>query len=205
MAPKLGMGLYGDDGAVDGPRGFNEANLIFAKQLGATHIVLHLPGQQLVADRDGVWAYEDLVKVVKLAAKHDLVLHAIENFSPAHWYKILLDLPGKEQQMQCLQATIRNMGRAGIPVMGYCFTLTGVYGRVETFARGGATSVGLSEDQIERHVSHHSSCRQFKSTRLIKLTGLRLPGRQLGSAAPEGRSVGNSRRLRCRRRLHYRD
>ncbi len=50
--------------------------------------------------------------------------------------------------MENLKRTIRNMGKAGIPTMGYCFSLAGVWGRVPgPFARGGAMSVGFVEKE----------------------------------------------------------
>lgn len=49
----------------------------------------------------------------------------------------------KKQQLEDIKTTIRNVGKAGIPVMGYCFTVVGVWGRTEgAAARGGATAVG---------------------------------------------------------------
>ena len=85
MAPKLGMGLYGDP---DQPEGFNDANLQFARQLGCTHVTLHLPGDKLCPNVDGIWQVADLVRCREQAASHGLVLFAIENFYPQHWYKV---------------------------------------------------------------------------------------------------------------------
>jgi mannonate dehydratase len=73
-----------------------------------------------------------------------LELAAIENFDPAHWHDVLLDGPKKAQQLENLKTIIRNMGKAGIPVMGYNFSIAGVAGRVKgTFARGEAEAVGM--------------------------------------------------------------
>ena len=85
MAPKLGMGLYGDP---DQPQGFNDANLQFARQLGCTHVTLHLPGHKLCPNENGIWQVADLVRCKEQAASHGLVLFAIENFYPQHWYKV---------------------------------------------------------------------------------------------------------------------
>lgn len=145
MAPKLGMGLYGDP---DQPQGFNDANLQFARQLGCTHVTLHLPGPKLCPCEDGVWHVADLVRCREQAAAHGLVLFAIENFYPEHWYKVLLDLPGKQAQMENLKITIRNLGEAGISCMGYLFALTGVFGHTTVGVRGGAQSVSVLEDHV---------------------------------------------------------
>lgn len=46
--------------------------------------------------------------------------------------------------MENVKVLIRNIGRVGIPVFGYNFSLAGVAGRVRgPFARGGAESVGM--------------------------------------------------------------
>ena len=50
--------------------------------------------------------------------------------------------------MENLKQTITNMGRAGIGTMGYCFTLTGTWGRNPTVARGGAESQGWNIDDV---------------------------------------------------------
>jgi mannonate dehydratase len=56
----------------------------------------------------------------------------------------LLDGPQKQRQLENLKTIIRNLGRAGIPVMGYNFSVAGVAGRVKgPFARGGAEAVGM--------------------------------------------------------------
>ena len=50
---------------------------------------------------------------------------------------MLLDGPKKTQQLENLKQLIRNVGRAGIPVFGYNFSIAGVGGRVKgPFARG---------------------------------------------------------------------
>jgi mannonate dehydratase len=138
---KLGLGLY--DGMVTAD------NLRFAKQVSATHIVAHLPTEKtLPSTKDGVWSYEELRDLAQFVAQHGLKLEAIENFHPAHWDQILLDGPRRAPQMEKIKQTIRNMGKAGIPTMGYYFSLAGVWGRVwGPFARGEAEAVGFIADQ----------------------------------------------------------
>src|SRR5436305_14316251 len=149
---KLGLGLYRFMLTPD--------NFRFARQAGATHIVAHLvdyfnnpallstgSGGQVwgVSDnRNKLWSYEELRDLRAAVNAEGLELEAIENFDPSHWYDILLDGPRKKEQIENLKTIIRNMGRAGIPVMGYCFSLAGVWGSVEgEFAWGKATSVGF--------------------------------------------------------------
>lgn len=125
-------------------------NLRFAAQLGVTDLVAHLPLEETFpSTRDGVWSYEDLRRLRQRVEQQGLRLAAIENFAPSHWDQILLDGPGRDAQMENLKQTIRNMGRAGIGIMGYYFSLAGVWGqRRGPFARGGAETVVYDVAQI---------------------------------------------------------
>jgi mannonate dehydratase len=87
---------------------------------------------------------EELAAIKKEINAAGLELEAIENFDPAHWHDVLLDGPKKAQQLENLKTVIRNVGKAGIPIFGYNFSIAGVAGRVKgKFARGGAEAVGM--------------------------------------------------------------
>ena len=52
--------------------------------------------------------------------------------------------PEKTAHLENCKTIIRNLGQAGIPVMGYNFSIAGVCGRTHRpYARGGAMSVGM--------------------------------------------------------------
>jgi mannonate dehydratase len=73
-----------------------------------------------------------------------LSLAAIENLDPAIWHDVLLDGPKRAEQIEDVKTTIRRMGEAGIPVLGYNFSIAGVCGRVSgPWGRGGAVTVGM--------------------------------------------------------------
>lgn len=151
---KLGFGLYKHMLTTD--------NFRFARQAGATHLVVHLVdyfnkagiNNQPVGDRYGwghagdpnkLWQLDELVALKKAVESEGLTLHAIENFDPAHWFDILLDGPKRSKQIENIKTIIRNLGQAGISVIGYNFSIAGVCGRVQrTDARGGANTVGMS-------------------------------------------------------------
>jgi len=153
---KLGLGLY--------RHALTRQNFQFARQAGATHLVAHLvdyfkggthssrdtqptgteQGWGFAGDSDKLWTLEDLVALRKAVEAEGLKLEAIENFDPAHWYDVLLDGPKRPQHIENVKTILRRLGQAGIPVMGYNFSLAGVCGRVTgPFARGGALSVGM--------------------------------------------------------------
>jgi mannonate dehydratase len=103
-------------------------------------------GWGLAGDPDRLWTVEELTALRQSIEAHDLRLEAIENFDPAHWGDVLLDGPRKPQQLDNLKTLIRRVGRAGIPIFGYNFSIAGVAGRIKgPFARGGAQAVGMDQ------------------------------------------------------------
>jgi mannonate dehydratase len=158
--PRLGFGLY--------RHMLTPENYQFARQAGATDVVVHLvdytgqlrsPGgpqehDQPVSDTSGwgstdgdrsVWTVDYLRTLKSDLERQGLYLHAIENFDPAHWYDVLLGGPRRDEQIQWLCEIIENLGAVGIPTMGYNFSIAGVASRVQgPFARGGARSVGVN-------------------------------------------------------------
>ena len=153
---KLGLGLY--------LHMLTRENFQFARQAGATHIVAHLvdyfrggvhnpsdnqptgadQGWGRAGDPDRLWTVDELALLRREIESEGLLLEAIENFDPAHWYDVLLDGPKKKRHLENVKTIIRRVGEAGIPIMGYNFSIAGVCGRVSgPFARGRAVSVGM--------------------------------------------------------------
>jgi len=155
----LGLGLYRSL--------LNDHNFRFARQCGATHIVVqlvdyvkggdnptltqnYLGGWGATHTEGKLWQLDELLAIKKQMESHGLTWAAIENFDPAHWYDILLDGPKKHRQMEDLKFMLRNIGKAGIPVMGYYFSLAGVWGWTSgPEGRGRAMSVVFDESKID--------------------------------------------------------
>jgi mannonate dehydratase len=155
---KIGLGLYREQLTPD--------NLRFARQAGATHVIAHLTNYfrgrnpALSAGDDGegwgdcsedeLWSLEELQDLVRLVRGHGLELAGLENFSPRFWSDILLDGPEKAAQLEGMKRLIRDVGAAGIPCIGYNFSIAGVWGWTRgPFARGGAMSVGFDLAKID--------------------------------------------------------
>ncbi|HKK62478.1 MAG TPA: mannonate dehydratase [Bacteroidales bacterium] len=150
---KLGFGLY--------KHMLNDEHYRFAKQCGASHIVVHLvdyfghnedKSDQPIGGKEGwgnagdgnLWKLDELITIKDEINSHGLKWEAIENFDPSMWYDVLLDGPKKHEQIELIKQQIRIVGEAGIPILGYNFSLAGVAGRITgPFARGGAESVGM--------------------------------------------------------------
>ncbi len=150
---KLGLGLYRNMLTRD--------NYRFARQAGCTHIVAHLVdyfADQVIpsADRPGdgtwgitrggakLWELDELLRIRREMNEEGLEWEAIENFDPAHWHDILLDGPKRDEQIENIRTIIRRVGEAGIRIIGFNFSIAGVWGLIRRdWARGGAVSVGF--------------------------------------------------------------
>jgi mannonate dehydratase len=129
---------------------FNELTdekLRFAAQLGAEAIQLNtpkLPG-------DARWEEQDLRALADRARQFGIPLEAIENV-PVHFYdKAMLGMPGRDEQIENYCATIRAVGAAGIPILGYHFMPNSVW-RTERMApgRGGAGCTQFDMSVVEK-------------------------------------------------------
>ncbi len=154
---KLGLGLY--------RHMLTREYYDFARQAGCTHVVIHLvdyfregganprnnqpTGSKYelwgVAGEQGkLWTMEEMRRIRAEIEEAGLSLAAIENLDPAIWHDVLLNGPKRAEQMEDVKTTIRRMGEAGIPVLGYNFSIAGVCGRVSgPWGRGGAVTVGM--------------------------------------------------------------
>ncbi len=103
---------------------WTDDRLRMARQLGCESIVAWVP----LSEGDGVWHENDLKHLVRKVHEFGMDLAAVENFHPAHWDHIVLGESGREEQIEKIKQTIRNVGAAGIPCMGYNFSICGVQG-----------------------------------------------------------------------------
>ena len=119
---------------------FNEISeelLAFIKQLGVDDFLMNTP--KLPGDRQ--WEYEDLAAIKAQADAADLRLMALENVPVSFYDQIMLGQEGREEQLQHMINTVRNMGKAGIPILGYHWMPNSVWRTPELATlRGGARS-----------------------------------------------------------------
>ena len=115
--------------------------LRFIKQCGVDDFLLStavLPGHDS-------WTYEDLSWLVKQATAAELRMMAQENVPTCFYDHIMFGGPKREQQLENMARTIRNMARAGIPILGYHFNPTGVWRTSRsTPVRGGAHATAFN-------------------------------------------------------------
>lgn len=138
MAPQMRVAL-GQFPVLD------DEKIKFCKQLGINSVLLNT----LTLPDIGYWEVEELVKLREQCERHELVLEGIENV-PHHWMlKIMLGLDGREEEIRNYQQTIRNLGKAGIPILGHHFMPDGTWRTSYTAPlRGGARGMGFDMDLV---------------------------------------------------------
>ncbi len=106
---------------------FNQATpeyLRFAQQYGVTDILLNTPQ---LPTAGGQWQLADLVKLRLSVEQHGMKLSALENVPSNFYDHIMLGGPKRDEQIENWCKSLTNMGKAGIPVLGYHFMVLYVW------------------------------------------------------------------------------
>lgn len=119
-------------------RRFEPELATLARQLGADGYVLALP--ELATDPgSGAWTVEALRAAKAQCADAGLPLRAIENVPLHAMNDIVTGGPRRDAQIAFYVQTVKNMGEAGIPILGVYFAPDGVWRTsFHTPGRGGA-------------------------------------------------------------------
>ena len=123
---RLGIGQF---------RELTDEKLQFIRQLGVKDVLLNTP----LLPGETQWEFMDLLHLRTRCQDAGLRLAAIENVPRQFYDKAMLGLPGRDEQIEHMATTIRNMGRAGISILGYNWMPNGVWRTSRTTpGRGGA-------------------------------------------------------------------
>lgn len=93
--------------------------LMNARQMGVDGVQFNLPFD-LPAEQ--CWKYEDLSRFRERCDTYGVRVEAMENLPIRFYDKAMLGLPGRDEQIENVCESIRNLGRVGIPVLGYHFS-----------------------------------------------------------------------------------
>lgn len=124
----------------------SDERLKFARQIGVSGVLLNtpaLPGEKR-------WEFMDLLRLRTHVEDYGLRLEAIENTPVSFYDRAMLGLPGRDEQVENYQATIRNVGKAGIPILGYHWMPNQVWRTSTTTpGRGGAQVTSFDMDLVK--------------------------------------------------------
>jgi D-mannonate dehydratase len=125
--------------------------ITFTKQVGLKDVQLNMYGNAPPLPGKERWEYMDLLRLRTRCEDAGLRLNAIENTPPEFYDKAMLGLPGRDEQIENMRYTIRNIGRAGIPIFGYHFMPSRVWRTSNTTpARGGAQVTAFDMELVKQ-------------------------------------------------------
>jgi len=142
-----------------------EERLRYVKQLGVDDVLLNMyqydPEYPHLPDRDAVplegeneWSYENVLALRERVESAGLRLNAIENVPISFYDDIMLGEDGREQQLEHMKTTVRNLGRAGVPTLGYHWMPSGVRRTGTVDVRGGAAATAFDRDEADPSRTH---------------------------------------------------
>jgi mannonate dehydratase len=118
----------------------------FALQLGLSGIQFNTAR---LPDDAGYWRYDDLARLRDRCTEHGLILEALENVPMKFMIDFLLGTAKADEALDNYCKTIVNMGRAGVPVLGYHFMPTFVWRTdLQAAGRGGARVTAFASDKM---------------------------------------------------------
>ena len=151
--------------AVGNIRELDDQTIAFAHELGCKSITLNTPpltgrssfGSNAIGRTYWVepgneappvkWDFLELVHLRTRIEAEGLTLEGIENVPFYFYKKVVLGLPGWEEQLENYCETVRNLGRAGIRLLGYHFMGNRVWRTSKgEFARGSARTSSFDYD-----------------------------------------------------------
>src|SRR5688572_23066275 len=123
-----------------------DERLAYAKQLGVDDVVIQRPP----VGGDGFWSFKELVLLRTRCQDAGLRLAAIGGGVPMEWIiKAMLGQPGRDEQIERYKESLRNVGRAGIPVLGVNWHPDLVWRTSRTTPeRGGAKVTAFDADLV---------------------------------------------------------
>ena len=143
-----------------------EEKLQFTKQLGVRDVIIHpllqsySPDENLPVSTEEEWSFEELVHLRNRIEDSGLRMAAIENLPVGFYDEIMLGKEGRDEQIEHVQATIRNMGRAGIQILGYNWMPSRVW-RTSLTARGRGETKSTAFELDEAKDAPHTHDGQY--------------------------------------------
>ena len=136
-----------------------ESEMRLAGQMGVTDIVSILPDRSTTPQEEqgSVWEYGPFIDIRKQVEDAGLTLSVIESIPISN--RITLGLPGRDEDLETFCQSLKNMGKAGIPIL--CYNFMAVFNWLRTSAttrgRGGALVTSYDHALMDKAPLAHVS------------------------------------------------
>ena len=119
----------------------------YAQQLGVVDIV---PSTEHLPSINGTWALHDLVNLRRNVENYGMKVSALENVPIEFYDHIMLNGPRRDEQVDNMITTVRNIARAGIPIFGYHWMPSMVWRTPTKLIRGGAVATAFNYEEANK-------------------------------------------------------
>ena len=124
----------------------SDSQLRLISQMGATDVVTSLRAEE----RGSVWEFEPMLRLRKKVEDAGLTLSVFEGIPVPD--RVKLGQPGRDEDIDNYCESLRNMGRAGIPILCYNWMVAFNWLRTSTTTpvRGGAVATTYNHEEVQR-------------------------------------------------------
>ena len=119
----------------------------YAQQFGVVDIV---PSTEHLPSINGIWPLHDLVNLRRNVENYGMKLSALENVPIEFYDHIMLNGPRRDEQVDNMITTVRNIARAGIPIFGYHWMPSMVWRTPTKLIRGGAVATAFNYEEANK-------------------------------------------------------
>jgi mannonate dehydratase len=127
------------------PANTTDDHLRYAAQMGCAGVVIQAPAS---VPGDRRWQTADLERLRVWVESHGLRLEAL-SVPHSFWMRTRLGEPGRDEELEHFQATLRAMGEAGVPILGYNFRADPLYRTSTEPGRGGAPVTVFDRSRVD--------------------------------------------------------
>ena len=129
---------------------FNDDALMLARQLGSKGFHFNTP--PIASADEKFWTVRSLRWLCEYTEKFGLSLDMIENVPIRFFDKIIMGLPGRDEQIENYIKTLHNMGEVGIPILGHHFCPTWAWRTSISKSYRGFATVSAYDRSVEDKV-----------------------------------------------------
>jgi mannonate dehydratase len=149
--------------SIDGT--LTEENMAFLRQLGVNNLMAGVGAAAGQIDKLPVtsrlrqgdyWEVADLIELKRFVGNHGFALFGISHTPFSRWDKIIRGLPGRDQQIENWNRSLRNLGNVEIPILQYNWVIDaaawlGNWRTTDkTVGRGGAHYVSFDNEVAQK-------------------------------------------------------